>query len=180
LSKLQMTARLCLPPQRLRSKRKRRLRPKHRSRVDLDQLHWPCSRRRRLFRVKSAVFAVDRALPVYPDIGHRQSDPAAPVRAQQRKSRLFDHLVPTGEHLSGMVIRNYGDSALNTLRLASVQHCHRNLASGAAACTAVRRNPARLGETGTHASTACSPRSPSPSGGGYRPCWAKRGSCCRR
>ena len=43
--------------------------------------------------------------PLYPQ---EQTSPAGPVwseKGQQRKSRLFDHLVPTGEHLSAMVIR---------------------------------------------------------------------------
>ena len=53
-------------------------------------------------------------------------------------------------------------------------------ARSAAACTAVHRDPARQGQTGTRASTACSPGMRSPSDGRFRRCWVKRGSCWRR
>jgi hypothetical protein len=56
-------------------------------------------------RVIRVVLTERRALPVYPDKQTSSESVGMSQRCQQRKSRLFDHLVPTGEHLSAMVIR---------------------------------------------------------------------------
>jgi hypothetical protein len=52
--------------------------------------------------------------------------------------------------------------------------------NGAAACTAVRRNPAPRGETRTRASTACSLKTRSSSASRFNPCWLTHESCCTR
>ena len=53
-------------------------------------------------------------------------------------------------------------------------------AKDAAACTAVRRNPARQRETRTRISTACSRGRHRANESRFRRCWAARGSCCKR
>src|SRR6266702_8911169 len=56
-------------------------------------------------RVRLVLLTVRRSLPIYPDKRTISAFVSMSQTCQQRKSRLFDHLVATGEHLAAMVIR---------------------------------------------------------------------------
>jgi hypothetical protein len=64
--------------------------------------------------------------------------------------------------------------------LASPRCGAKTRSSGACRSPAVHRDPARQGQTGTRASTACPPGMRSPSEGRYGRSWVRRGSCWRR